>query len=261
MRIGNPRIDKEGLPRAEVPGAFDIGAAAYDRLVGANPAYHSNLLLSARRMRLPGHGKGLRLLDAGCGTGASTAALLATAPEAEIVAVDGSRGMLDAATAKQWPSSVRFVHSRIEDLDEHGITGPFDGILAAYLLRNLADPDKQLQVFRQLLRPGGVLAVHEYSVRDSAVATAVWHAVCWGIIIPSGWLRTRDTTLYRHLWRSVLSFDGADRFAQRMSEAGFDGVHTETMSGWERGVVHTFLGNSPLGNEPLRNEPPRNRPA
>lgn len=239
------RVDKTGLPRADVPDAFDGGAAAYDRLVGANPSYHANLELSARRMRLPAGGRSLRLLDAGCGTGASTAALLALAPEAEIVAVDAARGMLDAARPKAWPPSVRFVHARVEELDEHGVTGPFDGILAAYLLRNLADPDGQLRAFRNLLAPGGILAVHEYSVRDSVAATMIWHAVCWGIIIPSGWRRTRDTTLYRHLWRSVLAFDGAARFQRRVRDAGFSGVRSETMPGWERNVVHTFVGKAP----------------
>ncbi|MHA7651390.1 class I SAM-dependent methyltransferase [Mycobacterium sp. ML4] len=238
-------MDKAGLARGDVPDAFDVGADAYDQLVGANPGYHKNLRRSVQRMGLPDNGRGLRLLDAGCGTGASTAALLAEAPEAEIVAVDASRGMLAAARAKPWPPSVRFVHTPIEELGEHGITGPFDGILAAYLLRNLADPDRQLQAFRDLLRPGGRLAVHEYSVRDSPVATRIWHAVCWGIIIPSGWWRTRSTTLYRHLWRSVLTFDGAAAFRQRMSDAGFCDVHTETMPGWERNIVHTFIGEVP----------------
>lgn len=238
-------MDKTGLPRAEVPDAFDVGAPAYDLLVGANPSYHANLALSARRLHLSENGRGLRLLDAGCGTGASTAALLAAAPDAEIIAVDAARGMLDAARAKSWPSSVRFVHARIEDLHEHGITGPFDAILSAYLVRNLTDPDRQLLAFRDLLRPGGTLAVHEYSVRDCYAATLIWHAVCWGIIIPSGWRRTRDTTLYRHLWRSVLTFDGAERFRQRMRAAGFAAVRSETVPGWERNVVHLFLGEAP----------------
>ncbi|HYB37523.1 MAG TPA: class I SAM-dependent methyltransferase [Mycobacterium sp.] len=238
-------IGDAGLPRRDVPAAFDAGAAAYDRMVGANPGYHANLRLTARRLRLPGQGRGLRLLDAGCGTGASTAALLTVAPEAEIIAVDASRGMLDAAQAKPWPTSVRFVHAPVEELAEHGITGPFDGILAAYLVRNLANPDSQLRAFRTLLRPGGTLAVHEYSVRDSRAATLVWHAVCWGIIIPAGWWHTRDTTLYRHLWRSVLTFDGAARFRSRLREAGFTAVHSETMPGWEVNVVHTFLGDAP----------------
>jgi ubiquinone/menaquinone biosynthesis C-methylase UbiE len=241
-------MDKGGLPRGDVPAAFDTGAAAYDRLVGANPGYHANLELSARRMRLPGRGRGLRLLDAGCGTGASTSALLTVAPEAEIVAVDAARGMLEAARAKPWPPSVRFVHARIEELGEqggHDVQEPFDGILAAYLLRNLADPDRQLRAFRGLLRPGGILAVHEYSVGDSAAARRLWHAVCWGVIIPAGWWRTRDTTLYRHLWRSVLAFDGAARLRRRMHDAAFTDVHSETMPGWERNIVHTFLGYAP----------------
>ncbi|ORA10332.1 class I SAM-dependent methyltransferase [Mycobacterium asiaticum] len=238
-------MKKSGLARSDVPEAFDVGADAYDQLVGANPGYHANLRLSVSRMDLPDRGRGLRLLDAGCGTGASTAALVQAAPEAEIVAVDAAAGMLHAAQAKSWPESVRFVHTRIEDLHEHGITGPFDGILAAYLLRNLANPDAQLRTFTTLLRPGATLAVHEYSVRDSPVAQRIWHGVCWGIIIPAGWWRTRSTTLYRHLWRSVLSFDGAARFRQRMIDAGFTDVRSETVPGWERNIVHTFIGRAP----------------
>jgi ubiquinone/menaquinone biosynthesis C-methylase UbiE len=229
----------------ELSAAFDAGAAAYDRLVGASPGYHAHLLTSARRMRIRDRGKGLRLLDAGCGTGASTAALLAVAPEADIVAVDASRGMLDEALAKDWPASVRFVHTPVEELAEHGVSGPFDGILAAYLIRNLADRDEQLRKLRLLLRPGGTLAVHEYSVRDSRAATRIWHAVCWGIIIPAGWLRTRDTALYRYLWRSVLAFDGAEQFRARLAAAGFTAVHSETMPGWEANIVHTFLADAP----------------
>ena len=239
------RVGDAGPAPGELSAAFDAGAPSYDRLVGANPGYHAHLLLSARRMRIPDRGKGLRLLDAGCGTGASTAALLAVAPEADIVAVDASRGMLDAALAKDWPPSVRFVHTPVEELEEHGVTGPFDGVLAAYLIRNLADPDGQLRRFRKLLRPGGTLAVHEYSVRDSRAATRIWHAVCWGIIIPAGWWRTRDTALYRYLWRSVLAFDGAARFRTRLIDAGFTAVHSETMPGWEANIVHTFLADAP----------------
>jgi len=237
--------DDRGWQSDDLTGAFDAGAAAYDRLVGANPGYHTNLRTSTGRMRIPHGGKGLRLLDAGCGTGISTAALVDVAPEADIVAVDASQGMLAVARAKQWLPSVRFVHSPIETLAEHGVTGPFDGILAAYLVRNLTDRDKQLRQFCSLLRPGGTLAVHEYSVRDSRAATLVWHAVCWGIIIPAGWWHTRDSSLYRYLWRSVLGFDGAARFRRRLRDAGFTAVHSETMPGWEANIVHTFLAHAP----------------
>lgn len=229
----------------DVPGAFDAGAGAYDALVGANPGYHKHLRLSAARMQLADQGRGLRLLDVGCGTGASTAALLHVAPHAEIVAVDGSAGMLAEAQAKAWPESVTFVHSRAEDLAEAGVTGPFDGILAAYLVRNLADPDPVLQSLRTLLRPGAVLAVHEYSVRDSRAAAAIWNAVSRTIIIPAGWLRSRDASLYRYLRRSVNEFDGAVGFRERLQRNGFVDVRSLTVPGWQHNIVHTFLGRSP----------------
>jgi ubiquinone/menaquinone biosynthesis C-methylase UbiE len=229
----------------DVPDAFDAGADAYDGLVGANPGYHRHLRISAQRMQLPDGGRGLRLLDIGCGTGASTAALLRTAPHAEIVGADGSAGMLKKAAAKPWPPTVSFVHSRVEDLAEAGITGPFDGILAAYLIRNVDDPDAVLTSLRDLLRPGGVFAAHEYSVRDSRRATAVWNLVATTIIIPAGRLRSGDAGLYRYLRRSVNDFDGASGFRNRLQRNGFTDVRSLTMPGWQHGIVHTFLSRVP----------------
>lgn len=246
--MNDPRIGETGLPRDVVPTAFDVGADAYDNLVAANPGYHKHLRISARRMQLPNRGVGLRLLDAGCGTGASTAALLSVAPDAQIVAVDGSAQMLARARAKPWPDSVRFVHSRIEDIEAAGVHGPFDGIFAAYLLRNLGDPDAQLRAFAALLRPGAPLGVHEYSVAGSRRARMVWNTVCRTIIVPAGWLLTRDTTLYRHLQRSVVAFDSVSRFQQRLHDNGYTAVGSETMPGWQRGIVHTFLATP----DPLR---------
>lgn len=233
------------LRKAAVPGAFDTAAHAYDRLVDANPGYHDHLRLSAERLALPGDGEGLRLLDLGCGTGASTAALLSAAPRAEIVGVDASAEMLAQARAKQWPGTVRFVHARAEELADAGVTGPFDGILAAYLVRNLPDADGGLAAIRDLLRPGAPLAVHDYSVADSPRARATWTAVCWTIIIPAGKLRTGHASLYRYLWRSVQRFDGAVAFRDRLRRAGFAEVRSETVAGWQADIVHTFLGRRP----------------
>lgn len=233
------------IDRSNVPRSFDVHARSYDRLVGANPGYHEHLRMSTRRMGLPNRGVRLRLLDLGCGTGASTAALLDAAPHAEIVAVDMSAEMLAEARRKTWPSHVRFVHANAEELARAKITGPFDGILAAYLLRNLVDRDAALRQFHALLAPGAPLAVHEYSVRDSARSRAVWTSVCWGVIIPMGRLRTGSSDLYRYLWRSVLDFDGVGQFSSRMTAAGFEDVRVQTVPGWQQHIVHTFLGRKP----------------
>ena len=82
-------------------------------------------------------------------------------------------------------------------------------------------------------------------MRDSKLATAVWNAVCAGIIIPSGRLRSGDAGCTRYLRRSVNEFDGAAEFRDRLQGNGFEAVRSETMPGWQRNIVHTFLGQAP----------------
>jgi hypothetical protein len=69
--------------------------------------------------------------------------------------------------------------------------------------------------------------------------------VAWGIIIPSGLITSRHTRIYRYLWRSVMDFDGKKAFENRLCSAGFVGVHTEPMDGWQKDIVHSFLATEP----------------
>lgn len=222
--------------------AFDHASRTYDGLTSLNPGYRTDLLRSARRLRLPGGGAGLHVLDLGCGTGASTRALLTAAPLARITAVDASAGMLRRALAKPWPARVRFLHLTAEELATAG-EGPFDAVFAAYLFRNVSDPDAVLRSVRALLKPGGRLAAHEYSLSGSRAHRALWTAVCHGVIIPAGTL-TGDRALYRHLWRSVTSFDTAPVFAERLALAGLTSVRVVPVAGWQTGIVHTFLARN-----------------
>ena len=224
------------MNKLEVPGKFTRAARGYDFLVGLNPGYHQALRRSAQALRLR---PGMRVLDLGCGTGASTAALVAASPGVEIVAVDASEGMLARARAKRWPDRVRFVHSRAEDVDE----GQFDAVFAAYLVRNLPEPDGLLRRVHSLLKPGGPLVLHEYSVRDSVVSTALWTMLC-GFIVPAGWLVTGDRSLYTYLWRSVMDFDGATALRDRLRRNGFVGVRSAPVPGLQLGMVHTFAGHT-----------------
>ncbi|MFI7382890.1 class I SAM-dependent methyltransferase [Streptomyces sp. NPDC049813] len=233
------------LRDAPLARAFDHAARSYDALVRANPGYHAQLRRSARRLGLglPGRGRGLHVLDLGCGTGASTAALLSVLPEARITAVDASAGMLERAAAKRWPGDVTFVHSPAEHLADAGVTGPFDAVLAAYLFRNTADPDRILSAVREVLAPGGRLAVHDYTLSGKHRHRAVWSAVCAGLLPVTTALG--DGALYQHLWRSVIEFDTADRFAGRMTDAGFAGVRVLPLPGWQTGITHTVVGRVP----------------
>ncbi|MET7732088.1 methyltransferase domain-containing protein [Streptomyces sp. NPDC005402] len=228
------------LRDADLAAAFDHAAYSYDTLVAANPGYHAHLRRSARRLGLPRPGTGLRVLDLGCGTGASTAALARVLPDADITAVDASAGMLDRAMAKPWHGKVRFVCAPAEALADAGVNGPFDAVFAAYLFRNVADPDAVLDAVHDLLAPHGRLAVHEYTLSGRPLHRAVWTAVCRGLVLPVA-TALGDGDLYRHLWRSVVEFDTVDRFTDRVRARGFDRVRALPLPGWQTGITHTVV--------------------
>ncbi|WP_030552680.1 class I SAM-dependent methyltransferase [Streptomyces exfoliatus] len=232
------------LRDGDLAAAFDHASPTYDLMTSASPGYVAHLRRSARRLGLPGGGAGLTVLDLGCGTGASTKALLHAAPLATVIGVDASAGMLARARAKTWPEGVSFVHAPVESMDEVEANGPYDAVFAAYLLRNVADPDAVLRDVQGLLRPGGRLSVHEYTLGRRLSDRLVWKAVVNGFVRPWAWMN-KDAALYRHLYRSVMEFDTADAFTDRMRRAGFERVRCLPMPGWQTGITHTFVAERP----------------
>ena len=239
--------------QGEVPEAFDEVADWYDLMVALNPGYHAHLRHSAKVLvagLIPGLGS--RIVDLGCGSGASTKALVdalnRAGVRAEILGVDGSAGMLEHAKGKKWPSWVRFAQGRAESLESVCADAdfqPLDGVFAAYLLRNVPDRDAVLRSVHDLLRPGGTLVIHEYSVAGRPVSEAVWTAVCRGVVAPLGWVTSRRTRLFHYLWRSVMEMDSTEQVMHRMVDAGFVDVRTRSVRGWQRGIIHTFHGRRP----------------
>lgn len=222
---------------------FDRVSRGYDLLCALNPGYSRHLRMSAERM---GTSPDARILDLCCGTGLSTAALRRTYPRARITGMDASAGMLAVARKKAGLSDVEWLEGDAMDPAAAGAPGPFDAIYMAYGIRNVVDPDLCLGRLRELLVPGGVLCLHEYAVSHSKRSRVVWNLVTAGVVIPLGLAFTGTTTIFRYLRRSVLAFDGAPALEARMRAAGFEQVRAQTMDGWQRGIVHTFIGRRPL---------------
>jgi ubiquinone/menaquinone biosynthesis C-methylase UbiE len=247
------------ITTANVFEAFDEAAPSYDLMVGLNPGYHSHLRSAADALveQLPTGASGaateVRLADLGCGSGASTRAVVRAAYAAGlrpvVVGVDASAGMLNQALAKSWPPGITFEVGMAEELayarEDWGLGERVPGVFAAYLFRNLTERDKVLATVFDLLADDGTLVVQEYSVSGSRLARAVWSLVCWSVVIPLGWLTSRQTRLYRYLWRSVLQFDSVQTFADRLYDAGFVDVEVRSVPGWQRGILHTFRARRP----------------
>jgi trans-aconitate 2-methyltransferase len=94
-----------------------------------------------------------RVLDAGCGTGRVTAALVERLPRGEVVAVDGSPAMVEAARERLGDS----VELRVADLLELELERPVDAIPSTATFHRVADHERLFARLRELLRPGGRL--------------------------------------------------------------------------------------------------------
>jgi len=235
-----------------VTDAFDRGAGRYDLLVSLNPGYHRHLRSAARLLatRLRRFGRSGLVVDLGCGSGASTAALLAELPgDTDVVGIDASAGMLAQATAKKWPPGVLFLQARAEEFPAVMAVRakPVDGVLAAYLFRNVPGEhlDEALAGVVSAVRPGGWLVVQDYALGLRRLPRWVWHLVCWTVVIPLSVVVRSESSLYRYLWRSVLRFDSADAFAKRLAAAGLVDVAYRTVAGWQHGILHTFIARRP----------------
>lgn len=106
---------------------------------------------------------GLRVLDAGCGTGAPLVAMALAYPNADIVGVDFSEASL--AKARQLAQrfnvkNTRFFNLSVERLPELGMT--FDFVVSSGVLHHLPDPARGLKAIGDVLDPQGAVSVMVY---------------------------------------------------------------------------------------------------
>lgn len=116
---------------------------------------------------------GMRVLDAGCGTGVLAERLAIACPDIELVGVDLSPAMLARTRNRRaWPRTFSFVEAGIDDLLAKNIAG-FDRIASVNVLWTLPDPASTLAAMTSGLRPAGLM-VHttpRFSLRAHAI---VW---------------------------------------------------------------------------------------
>lgn len=111
----------------------------------------------------------IRILDAGCGTGAGTEYLIALNRDARIVGIDLSEKALEIAeercqrsgVARAHRGSIEFHHLPIEEAA--ALPGEFDLINCVGVLHHLADPVKGIQSLARKLAPGGLFHIFVYA--------------------------------------------------------------------------------------------------
>jgi trans-aconitate 2-methyltransferase len=119
---------------------------SYDRISGPMEALGREVL---GRLELRGDET---VLDAGCGSGRITQALIERLPDGRVIAVDASQSMVDAALERLPRADVRKVDLLELELDE-----PLDAILSTATFHWIGDHQRLFARLRSALRPGGRL--------------------------------------------------------------------------------------------------------
>ena len=123
--------------------------ASYDRISGPMEALGRQVL---ERLKLRGDET---VLDAGCGSGRVTQALLERLPRGAVIAADASSSMVQAARERLGPDA----DVRVLDLLELELQEPVDAILSTATFHWIPDHERLFARLRAALRPGGQLVV------------------------------------------------------------------------------------------------------
>ena len=157
---------------------FSKAAESYDAAVRHNIAGSERLVMS-----LP-DGDYARVLDVGCGTGFSSAAMIRRFDVSTLVGVDPAEGMLDVFTSKldEFPD-VR-VELRAEDVMEMGVPdGAFDAVITAMALHWFPDKPGAVARMARALAPGGVMGI----LTAGRGGEDAWRELLERIGAPSAW--------------------------------------------------------------------------
>jgi trans-aconitate 2-methyltransferase len=125
--------------------------SSYDRISGPMEALGLAVLA---RLELRGDET---VLDAGCGSGRVTEALIGRLPEGRAIAVDASASMVAAARERLPGADVRRLDLLELDLPSLGLSEPLDAILSTATFHWISDHARLFGRLRGVLRPGGRL--------------------------------------------------------------------------------------------------------
>jgi len=118
-------------------------------------------------------------------------------------------------------------------------TASLDRIVMAFGLRNVTDKAAALAECRRVLRPGGMLAVLEFSRPTTAGLRGVYDAWSFGIIPRLGRWVAGDEPSYRYLVESIRRHPDQDTLAGMFRQAGLERVDVHNLSG---GIVALHRG-------------------
>jgi demethylmenaquinone methyltransferase/2-methoxy-6-polyprenyl-1,4-benzoquinol methylase len=192
----------------------------------------------ATRVREKLTSRSARVLDVACGTGDLSLTLFEITG-ARVVGSDFCRPMLEIAARK---TSDRIPLIEGDALNLPFRDGSFEVVTIAFGLRNLASVTGGLAELRRVLKPGGWLAVLEFSRPANPVLRPLFGLYFTRVLPLMGGLISGSLSAYTNLTASVQKFPDQKQLLLLMQQAGFDRVQFENLTG---GIAALHMGRRP----------------
>jgi SAM-dependent methyltransferase len=171
--------------RRDVVASYDRGVDAYDDLW--SPAILPAAIAAIASLGLQ---PGARVLDVGGGSGALSPSIRSAAQGVEVVTVDASIEMLEAARRVPGAIAVQADAQILPVMDKS-----VDAVVLAYVLFHLQDPARALLEAARVLRTGGSVATITWAIERSSRADTIWSTILTDVGVPNLPPRRVDTGL------------------------------------------------------------------
>jgi len=171
-------------------------------------------------------GPGVVVLDVAGGTGALAGSLAARG--ARVMVADLSFEMVRVGAARvTWPVWWTVADALRLPLADASV----DAVTIAFGLRNLNDTRAGLAEFRRVVRPGGQLAVLEFSRPVRPVVDALYRRYLLRLLPHAARLFTSDPAAYGYLARSIAAWPDQRQLAAIIGDSGWERVRWKNLSG------------------------------
>lgn len=186
--------------------------------------------LVARKLRERVGAPGARILDVACGTADLSLALFETTG-ARVVGTDFCRPMLEIAARKtaNHGSDIPFIEGDALRLPFRDCS--FEAVTIAFGLRNLSDVKGGLAELLRVLKPGGYVAVLEFSKPVVPGFSFLFNVYFTRMLPFLGGLISGSKSAYHYLPDSVTRFPDQKELGSLMRKVGFESVEYRNLTG------------------------------